>query len=301
VNEPVTVVVPTRDRPALLAEALEAIRAQDYAGVIRTLVVNDGRATIPEFDASPERPVDFHQLATGGGPARARNYGFVRAATEYVAFCDDDDVWESDKLRSQVEALRAAPHAVVCVTAATFATPGRAVVRKLGRGALTTEDLLRSRQTAAHTSSFVVRKNAFAQSLLFDQDLPHSYGEDWDLLLRASRIAPILVVDRPLVRVRLHAGSYYARNWLAMSSALRVLLKRHPELTADRVGAARVYAQIAFAEAALGRPDEAASWLGKARELRPLGARTLLVTAAVRGWVAPETVARMLARFGRGI
>ena len=38
----VTVVIPTRDRPALLRTAVDAVLAQDYPGEVRCVVVHDG-------------------------------------------------------------------------------------------------------------------------------------------------------------------------------------------------------------------------------------------------------------------
>ena len=39
------------------------------------------------------------------GPGHARNYGFVRTNSKYIAFLDQDDLWLPDKLKLQVEYL----------------------------------------------------------------------------------------------------------------------------------------------------------------------------------------------------
>src|SRR6185436_7920647 len=54
----VDVVVPTRDRPELLRQTVDAILAQDYAGVVRVIVVFDqSEPDLTLVRADPLRPV----------------------------------------------------------------------------------------------------------------------------------------------------------------------------------------------------------------------------------------------------
>jgi glycosyltransferase involved in cell wall biosynthesis len=110
----VGVVIPTRDRPAQLRAALAAVRAQDYPGRVRTVIVHDR--------SEPDRSLADGGLAHHGrvrvlvnhrtpGLAGARNTGVLALDTELVACCDDDDEWLPGKLTAQVLALRAQPFA----------------------------------------------------------------------------------------------------------------------------------------------------------------------------------------------
>ena len=107
----VTVVIPTRDRTELVERALRSALAQtDVATEI--IVVDDG--SHPPLD--PDRWSLHHNVrvirnARSLGVSAARNVGINAAASPYVAFLDDDDVWAPTKLRSQIDALHEQPDA----------------------------------------------------------------------------------------------------------------------------------------------------------------------------------------------
>ena len=105
-----------------------------------------------------------------------------------------------------------------------------------------------SRRSTPQASSCVA---ALLTSIgLVDEQIPGSYGEDYDWLLRAARRRPIVAVEQPLVEVYWHWQSFFAERWEAIADALAYLLGKHPELRADRQGLARIQGQIAFAQAA---------------------------------------------------
>src|SRR5262249_48229406 len=94
----VSVVVPTRNRPELMREAVRAALAQDYNGAIEVVVVYD--QSEPEPGLSDEladaldgsrRSIRVETNTTRApGLAGARNHGIGAATGELVAFCDDD-------------------------------------------------------------------------------------------------------------------------------------------------------------------------------------------------------------------
>ena len=58
---------------------------------------------------------------------------------------------------------------------------------------------------------------------LIDEELPRSYGEDYDILLRASEAGLVTVVNQPLVRVLWNGQSYYFGQWASYAEALQYL------------------------------------------------------------------------------
>ncbi|HEV3231076.1 MAG TPA: glycosyltransferase family A protein, partial [Candidatus Dormibacteraeota bacterium] len=88
----VSVVLATRDRPALLWRCLEAIEAQTQPP-LEVLVVDDasGPETAAVLDQMAARlPLRRVRLPRRSGPGRARNAGWSRAQGTWVAFTDDD-------------------------------------------------------------------------------------------------------------------------------------------------------------------------------------------------------------------
>src|SRR5260370_17795252 len=87
---PVSVVVRTKDRPALLHQAVDSIRASRYPAEI--VVVNDG-------GKSPEiRDVRLVNLAQSAGRSEAMNRGVRAAKAAFLAFLDDDDPYYPEHL-----------------------------------------------------------------------------------------------------------------------------------------------------------------------------------------------------------
>jgi glycosyltransferase involved in cell wall biosynthesis len=95
-----SVIVPTRNRPALLFEALTSIRDQSF-GDWELIVVDDG-STPPVAEAALRdllgTRVTLLRHASSRGVAAARNSGYARARGEYVAQLDDDDLLAPDAL-----------------------------------------------------------------------------------------------------------------------------------------------------------------------------------------------------------
>jgi len=306
----VGVVIPTRDRPAQLRAALAAVRAQDYPGRVRTVIVHDR--------SEPDRSLADGGLANHGlarhgrvqvlvnhrtpGLAGARNTGVLALDTELVAFCDDDDVWLPGKLTAQVRALRARPFAEFASCGIVVLAGGQASLRLAGRDQVGYRDLIRSRMVMVHSSTYLADHCALTGGIgLLDESIPGGQNEDWDLALRAARRHPIVVADSALVRVSWDDGSFYARQWDTMADGLRWMLAHHPDLARSPAGAARVYGQLAFASACQGRRPAAWRYCWRAVRRNWHERRVPVALAVSAGLVSGETVLRRLHARGHGI
>ncbi len=304
----VSVVVPTRYRPELLRRAVTSILDQRYPGRIECLVV---------FDQSPVRdPESFAPDARRGpslslvaiandrtpGLAGARNAGVRAASGELVAFCDDDDEWLPKKLRTQVERLRAEPSADVVTCGISVHYEGRVRKRVPPGDRLFLADLLRDRHAEVHPSTVVARREAFLGRVgAVDEALPGSYAEDYEWLLRAARVAPILAVPEALVRVHWHRASYFEGRWSTIADALSYLIDLYPEFQTQPEGLARVSGQIAFAYAAAGRRRDSGRWARAALRLNRRERRAYLALLVGAGLLRADPVVRVAHLAGRGI
>jgi glycosyltransferase involved in cell wall biosynthesis len=102
----VSVIVPTRDRPALLAEALASLAAQTLSD-FECLVVDDGGTHGVALPADARFRLVRRDWS--GGAAAARNTGIAEARGRYVAFLDDDDRYLPERLALGLEAASRAP------------------------------------------------------------------------------------------------------------------------------------------------------------------------------------------------
>ncbi|KXK61053.1 glycosyl transferase [Micromonospora rosaria] len=300
----VSAVVPTRDRPELLRAAVAAILDQDYPGRIEVVVVHDQSTPDRSLEelSRPGRRVRVIANERAAGLAGARNSGTLAAEGELIAFCDDDDEWLPGKLSAQVAALTAVPGAEFVSCGIRVSYDGRSVDRVLDRETITLAELLRDRMTELHPSTFVIRATALRDGFgLVDEEIPGSYAEDYEFLLRAARSAPLVNLTVPYVLVRWHKRSYFAQRWDTISAALQWLLERYPEFATQPAGQARVTGQIAFARAASGDRRGAVHWARRTIRDNPREPRAYLALAVAGRVVRADAVLRTLHKRGRGI
>ncbi|MDR6323492.1 glycosyltransferase family A protein [Actinoplanes couchii] len=297
------VVIPTRNRPELVRRAIDAVRAQKYPGELRVVVVFDQADPDYQLASAGDVPVLVLTNMRAEGLAGARNTGVLALDTDLIAFCDDDDRWLPDKLRRQVAALLAEPEAEFATCAIEVEYEGRCTARLAGRSRVSIDDLARSRMSMLHSSSFLMRREALGADAigLVAEDAPGSQNEDWDLLLRAARRTPIVHVDEPLVRVLWGRTSHYAYEYATKISSLRWMMRRHPEISGCRPGAARVYGQLACWSAASGNRGAAWRYTREAVRANWREPRAAIALAAMTGAVKVENVLSVLHRRGRGI
>lgn len=298
----VSAVVCTRDRPELLRKAIAAILGQDYQGSIECVVVFDRSDPDHALAATGEgRSVRVIRNDRTPGLSGGRNAGAAAATGELIAFCDDDDEWLPDKTRLQVLELRRTG-AAVCVSGVYLCHDGRERARVPARSDLTLAVLARRRVGEARPSTVIVSREAFFGSIgQVDEKIPGSYGEDYDWILRASQAGEIACVEEPLVRILIHPGSFFTVRWQTTIDGLDYCLAKHPVLSQDRVGLARIYGQKAFAYAAMHEADEARRWSRQALRLNWRERRAFLALAVSLRLVKAETLLRMANSVGRGI
>lgn len=102
----VSVVLPTHNRPKLLAEALASIEAQTYPDW-EVIVVDDGSEPPAEISAATQRPERVRVLrhSTAQGGAAAKTAGMALARGDIITFLDDDDLYAPEFLARTVATL----------------------------------------------------------------------------------------------------------------------------------------------------------------------------------------------------
>jgi glycosyltransferase involved in cell wall biosynthesis/GT2 family glycosyltransferase len=226
----VTVCVTHRDRPELLAQALESVRAQTYPR-IEVVLVDDGSerpATHAALDALREdfarRGWRIVRHATNRYPGAARNTAARHARGQFLLFMDDDNVAKPEEVSTLVAAARASKADIVTCFLDVFqgdAPPdGQAPLHRwpfvggsLGLGLL--------RNCFGDTNS-LVRADVYRALGGMTED--HGTGcEDWEFLAKAVvRGCRITVVPEALVWYRQSANGVQ-QSTPAAANRLRAL------------------------------------------------------------------------------
>lgn len=194
----VSVVIPTRDRAALVTRALASVFAQTRPAE-EVVVVDDGSGDGTAARVRSEFPgatVIRHESPRG--VSAARNRGVDAAGGEWVAFLDSDDEWVPEKLARQTAALERAPGHVLCHCDEIWIRNGRRVNprrRHAKHGGWIFPHCLPL--CAISPSAAMIRRDVLVALGGFDESLPAC--EDYDLWLRLCARHPVLLVDEPLV------------------------------------------------------------------------------------------------------
>ncbi|WP_152185017.1 glycosyltransferase family 2 protein [Segeticoccus rhizosphaerae] len=299
----VSVVVSTRGRPELVRETLDTIVAQDYAGPIEILVIHDQEPEDQSLTArgTVDREIKVLSNRHLPGLAGSRNSGLEVAKGEFIATCDDDDLWHTDKVTRQVQLLREQPDLLVVGSGIRLLFPDRVRDWPARAARIPLSTLVHNRVKELHSSTLMMRRDTFAKAGRYDETLPHAYGEDYEFVLRVARVGQIGVVKEPLADIRKNVQSWFLARQDNNIQALEYLLTIHPELRASRRGHARILGQIAFAQSSLGRRRAALRTASKALVRYPLAPHAYLAVAQAATGLEPVIALKAARLTGRGL
>ena len=191
----VSVIVRTRDRPELLAEALASLAEGAYRRA-EVVLVNDG-GTPPSIPPEYPLPVMRVDLPESRGRAAAAQAGVDAARGDYVAFLDDDDLAAPEHLATLAGLVQAAGVRVAYTDAAVAVYELKATGAAAGGWVCRERRLPYSRDFDPDVlaidnyipfNTLLIERALFAQAGAFDTSLP--FFEDWDFLIRLSTITP---------------------------------------------------------------------------------------------------------------
>ncbi|MEU0943541.1 glycosyltransferase family 2 protein [Streptomyces canus] len=199
----VATVIATHRRPDALRAAIASALAQTVRDQV-VIVVDDG-AGLPEL---PDDPRLFAvSLARNTAVAGVvRNVGIRLTRSRYVAFLDDDNLWEPDHLERALAVLESPEGPDGVYTALRRVLPDGTE-----RDVLSVEfDRHRAaRESFLDTNAFVARRDDslhFSRLRRTPEVLPR---EDWELVYRYSRGHAVRHVPHATVRYLVNPGSFY--------------------------------------------------------------------------------------------
>lgn len=286
---PVGVIIGTYRRPEMLRAALASVAAQTHP-VERIIVCDDGSGdqteqVVAEWAKQGARRVVWVAGPHTGHPGRNRNQALGHLdGLDWVAFLDDDDTWESNKLARQWARLSAGGVDLLG-SGVTAVGPGGAVRRvyRPATGAVTLVSLATVNPFA--TSGVILRRQLFCELGGFDEH-PRmvGWGDDYDLWIRAAaRGARLENLADPLVVYREGQGIMAAvgQDWDQRAFALARMtlgLAGHAHAAARRILWGRHHA--AAAEAALAHRHRLLAWRHALSAVRHYPARSSWATLA---------------------
>jgi glycosyltransferase involved in cell wall biosynthesis len=231
----VSIVTCTYNRGHLIAETIRSVLAQTFQD-FEYIIVDDGSTdNTYEVIASigDSRLKYFKHERTGGHLSRLRNFSHERCSGEFIAYVDSDDLWEANKLETQIKGLMNSSSGFSFTDIRIFNASGviRNGIYKKPPGTFTGSvfpEMLANQLIICHTT-LVVRRTCFEKTGPMDERM---HSGDHDLVFFLSRYFDAFVVYQPMVRVRKHEGNTTSNA----SLNVRLLQEHHHTLRklADR-------------------------------------------------------------------
>jgi glycosyltransferase involved in cell wall biosynthesis len=202
----VSVVVPTRNRSALLAMTVRSVLRQKDV-TLEVIVVDEASTddTPAVVSALADDRIRMIRHSKPLGVATARNHGATEARGEWLAFLDDDDLWAADKLAQQLNSAREANRD--WVYAGSVNIIDFQIVH--GRPPLPPIDVVAALPkydaVPGGGSNVIVQRTTWLRAGPFDARLRNT--EDWEMWIRLSKLGLPAWVCHPLVARRLHRSN----------------------------------------------------------------------------------------------
>lgn len=253
----VSVIVPTRNRPVELGEALASITGQQSIDLaeVEVIVVNDGGTPIRSVitDARDQGlPVMAVTHPRRLGLPSARNAGLAQARGQTIAFLDDDDVFLPGHLATTLDALDSSDVdgvATTCLVTDHRVDPAAPIADAVVWDVAFDPLLLEA------CNLFPVHTAVFRLPVLARLDPGLPAIEDWDFWLRLTRehdyrfarlATPTVVYHRvPQAESMIGAVADGARSMAEFSGLVRRIWARWPAATA-RSERFRLYSGIMY-------------------------------------------------------
>jgi len=201
----ISVVIPTHNRPESLQRALKSVFNQTILpGEI--VVIDDG--SNPPVDESVfyecPKQIEWTLLrnVTAKGANNARNKGIESVSGEWIAFLDDDDEFETNKIEEIKKILSTQLNVDIIYHSATIYMVNEGVSYKSGTTIPQSENIYKDlliKNIVGGTSVATIKKKSLRDVGGFDEKLPAL--QDYDLWLRLAKANKYFqFIDKPLLK-----------------------------------------------------------------------------------------------------
>jgi len=253
---PITVVIPAYNAAATLGAAIKSVLVQTLPPA-EVIVVDDGSSDESATIAAAHGVDVLRQ--SNRGEAGARNTGILASGEEWIAFLDADDLWEPEKLQQQWSAHEVCQDAGLVSSdfsqfrgerdvlvpsflhsqnsgylalERTSVAPGISYFPRIDARVLSAGFFL-------FPSAVLIRRDLLLSAGLFDESL--GLGTDLECFIRALTRTSMVVVERPLMRYRIHERNLSKDTLGATLGFIQVAARvsAHPERYPP--GASRIY------------------------------------------------------------
>jgi glycosyltransferase involved in cell wall biosynthesis len=204
----VSVIIPTYNRSNIIISTLKTILEQTY-NKIEIIIVDDGSDDDTEFQINNFKDSRVKYINPGRirDIARIRNIGIENSKGDFIAFCDDDDLWVENKLEMQMKYTT--KYNFIC-SIADYIDVNNNLICKARIDSFNNEvDIIDTRKlllgNEIFTSSVLIKRSILSSGFIEKNSI--TAAEDYELWLRISLENMICRINKPLILFRQHTNT----------------------------------------------------------------------------------------------
>lgn len=234
-----SVIITTYQRDiAMVLRAVESVKQQTYSNIEILLIDDnpDGNKCSETLKATFTEESGIRYIKQDGnkGACVARNLGIKMAKGYYVAFLDDDDTWEPNKAKRQIERFQEGDDTVgmvYCLGDVIDSTVTPPEVKeyyttRFFKPEVTYLDLLRG-DIIGSTSQAMIKKSCIKEVGGFNKNLPAR--QDYEMWIRISKHYRILGVNEKLFHYYQHEEGQITKSYKKAITGYRLVYRYYKE------------------------------------------------------------------------
>jgi glycosyltransferase involved in cell wall biosynthesis len=238
-----SVILPYYNGSRYIRETVASVLGQTYKD-LELLLIDDGSTIVKDSDfllnlieSEKDERIKYYRK-NNGGLSDARNFGVEKCTGEFIAFIDQDDLWDNDKLRLQAEVFASSPGTKFICTDAGIIGEQNGEMRigekwgfkdgiipdtfgKLIKGNFVACSSIAFRRTAIHEVGYSSKAYAVVP--------------DYEYFLRFSEKMDFYFISQSLLSYRLHEGNTTKQSLKGACEVISVLFDIKPRTIANRI------------------------------------------------------------------
>ena len=208
----VSVIIPTYNRSAFLTESINSVLNQSFNDIEIVIVDDNGKSSHLQKENAKklstlinDNKIKYiaHEHNLNG--SAARNTGIKNSRGDYIAFLDDDDLYEPTKIEHQLNDM-ISKHSLASLSYFTrfYGDKGKEQIT-IDSSKITLENVLRQNVDTCSGSSLIVSRKILDMIGFFDESFTRM--QDIEFLARICKVTTVTVCEEYLTNVRMHSDN----------------------------------------------------------------------------------------------